>query len=105
MLYSPKTRFYPESSPTLYGENLVYDMKNGNIDEAIKEFNNMLDGFEQSYVDYGREQATQFFMKIHSETLAKTLSIIGRRNLLLDLKQLDPDNNETYKSYLDKMSK
>ena len=68
-----------------------------NIDEAIKEFNNMLDGLEQSYVDYGREQATQFFMKIHSETLAKTFSIIGRRNLLLDLKQLDPDNNETYK--------
>ena len=80
-------------------------MKNGNIDEAIKEFNNMLDGLEQSYVDYGREQAAQFFMKIHSETLAKTFSIIGRRNLLLDLKQLDPDNNETYKIYLDKMSK
>ena len=44
-------------------------------------------------------------MKIHSETLAKTFSIIGKRNLLLDLKQLDPDNNETYKIYLDKMSK
>ena len=77
----------------------------GWLDEAIKEFNNMLDGLEQSYIDYGREQATQFFMKIHSETLAKTFSIIGRRNLLLDLKQLDPDNNKTYKIYLDKMSK
>ena len=80
-------------------------MKNGEIEDATEEFNNMLDGLEQSYLNYGREQATQFFMKINSEILAKTFSIIGRRNLLLDLKQLDPDNNETYKIYLDKMSK
>ena len=44
-------------------------------------------------------------MKIHSETLAKLFSKIGRRNLLADLKQLDPDNNELYQIYLDKMSK
>ena len=77
----------------------------GDIEEAVKEFNNMLDGLEQSYIDFRREQSTQFFMKIHSETLAKIFSKIGRRDLLTDLKQLDPDNNELYQTYLDKMSK
>jgi len=77
----------------------------GNIDEAIKEYKNMLDGLEQSYVDFRREQSTQFFMKIHSEKLAMSFSKLGRRNLLLDLKQLDPDNTEIYQIYLDKMSR
>ena len=77
----------------------------GDIEEAVKEFNNMLDGLEQSYIDFRREQSTQFFMKIHSETLAKIFSKIVRRDLLTDLKQLDPDNNELYQIYLDKMSK
>ena len=77
----------------------------GDIEEAVKEFNNMLDGLEQSYIDFRREQSTQFFMKIHSETLAKIFSKIGRRDLLNDLKQLHPDNNELYQIYLDKMSK
>ena len=77
----------------------------GDIEEAVKEFNNMLDGLEQSYIDFRREQSTQFFMKIHSETLAKIFSKIGRRDLLTDLKKLDPDNNELYQIYLDKMSK
>ena len=77
----------------------------GDIEEAVKEFNNMLDGLEKSYIDFRREQSTQFFMKIHSETLAKIFSKIGRRDLLTDLKQLDPDNNELYQIYLDKMSK
>ena len=77
----------------------------GDIEEAVKEFNNMLDGLEQSYIDFRREQSTQFFMKIHSETLAKIFSKIGRRDLLTDLKQLDPDNNVLYQIYLDKMSK
>ena len=77
----------------------------GDIEEAVKEFNNMLDGLEQSYIDFRREQSTQFFMKIHSEPLAKIFSKIGRRDLLTDLKQLDPDNNELYQIYLDKMSK
>ena len=77
----------------------------GNIDESIKEYNNMLDGLEQSYVEFRREQSTQFFMKIHSEELATIFSKLGRRNLLVDLKQLDPDNNELYQIYLDKMSK
>ena len=65
----------------------------------------MLDYLEKSYTDFGREQSTQYFMKIHSGFLAETFSKLGRRDLLIDLKQLDHDNNELYKFYLDKMPK
>ena len=78
-------------------------LNQGNIEESIKEFNSMLDYLEKSYTDFGREQSTQYFMKIHSGFLAETFSKLGRRNLLIDLKQLDHDNNELYKLYLDKM--
>ena len=80
-------------------------LNEGNIEESIKEFNHMLDYLEKSYTDFGREQSTQYFMKIHSGFLAETFSKLGRRNLLIDLKQLDHDNNELYKLYLDKMPK
>ena len=80
-------------------------LNEGNIEESIKEFNSMLDYLEKSYTDFGREQSTQYFMKIHSGLLAETFSKLGRRDLLIDLKQLDHDNNELYKHYLDKMPK
>ena len=80
-------------------------LNQGNIEESIKEFNSMLDYLEKSYTDFGREQSTQYFMKIHSGFLAETFSKLGRRDLLVDLKQLDHDNNELYKLYLDKMPK
>ena len=80
-------------------------LNEGNIEESIKEFNSMLDYLEKSYTDFGREQSTQYFMKIHSGFLAETFSKLGRRDLLIDLKKLDHDNNELYKLYLDKMPK
>lgn len=80
-------------------------LNEGDIEESIKEFNSMLDYLEKSYSDFGREQSTQYFMKIHSGFLAETFSKLGRRDLLVDLKQLDHDNNELYKLYLDKMPK
>ena len=80
-------------------------LNEGNIEESIKEFKSMLDYLEKSYTDFGREQSTQYFMKIHSGFLAETFSNLGRRDLLIDLKQLDHDNNELYKLYLDKMPK
>ena len=80
-------------------------LNEGNIEESIKEFNHMLDYLGKSYADFGREQSTQYFMKIHSGFLAETFSKLGRRDLLIDLKQLDHDNNKLYKLYLDKMPK
>ena len=78
-------------------------LQEGRIEEGLKELNNMLNGLEKSAIDFGREQSTQYFMKIHSEYLAKTFNKLGRRDLLIDVKQLDHDNRDIYKFYLDKM--
>ena len=82
------------------GKDLLLE---GNIEEGLKELHSMLNGLEKSAVDFGREQSTQYFMKIHSEYLAETFNKFGRRDLLIDIKQLDHDNNDVYKFYLDKM--
>ena len=79
-------------------------MKEANVDEAVKEFKNMLDGLEQTYHDFGREQHTQYFMKVQSENLAQVFSLLGRRDLLQDINELDPDRWELYQAALDKMS-
>ena len=79
-------------------------MKEANVDEAVKEFKNMLDGLEQTYHDFGREQHTQYFMKVQSENLARVFSLLGRRDLLQDINELDPDRWELYQAALDKMS-
>jgi len=79
-------------------------MKEANVDEAVKEFKNMLDGLEQTYHDFGREQHTQYFMKVQSENLAQVFSLLGRRDLLQDINELDPDRRELYQAALDKMS-
>ena len=78
-------------------------LKEGNIEESVNEFKTMLDGLEKSYIDFGREQSTQYFMKIHSDFFAKTFKKLGRKDLLIDIKQLDHDNNDLYDDYLDRM--
>lgn len=78
-------------------------IKEGNINDAINEFNYMLDGLEQSYIDFGREQSTQYFMKVHSENLSKIFYKLNNKKLLIDLKHLNPDNNKIYQLYLDKI--
>ena len=79
-------------------------MKEGDVEGAIKEFENMLDGLEQTYLDFGREQQAQYFMKIQSENLVQVFSSIGQRKLLQDIKELDPDRWELYQTALDSMS-
>ncbi len=79
-------------------------LKEGDVEGAIKEFENMLDGLEQTYLDFGREQQAQYFMKIQSENLVQVFSSIGQRKLLQDIKELDPDRWELYQTALDSMS-
>ena len=78
-------------------------LQEDNIEEGLKELHNMLNGLEKSAIDFGREQSTQYFMKIHSAYLAETFNKFGRRDLLIDVKQLDHDNSDIYKFHLDKM--
>tara|TARA_B100000287_G_scaffold426838_1_gene475418 strand:- start:1561 stop:2409 length:849 start_codon:yes stop_codon:yes gene_type:complete len=77
---------------------------NGNIDEAIEEINLMLDGLQQSYQEIGRDNHTQYFLKTQSKNVANMLTILGQRELLKDMKELDPDRRDLYHSALESIS-
>ena len=79
--------------------------KEGDIEGTLKKINTMLDGIEQSFRDLGRDNHTQFFLKAHSERIAKILTMLGREELLKDMKELDPDRRELYQDALDTISK
>ena len=79
--------------------------KDGDIEGTLKEINTMMDGIEQSFRDLGRDNHTQFFLKAHSGRIAKMLSMLGRKELLKDMKELDPDRRDLYQDALDSISK
>ena len=79
--------------------------KEGDMDGVLEEVNTMLDGLEQSYRDLGRDNYTQYFMKVQSDKVAEILSMLGRTELLKDMKELDPDRRYVYQSALDSISK
>ena len=77
---------------------------NGEIDESIEEINLMLDGLQQSYQEIGRDNHTQYFLKTQSKDIANMLSVLGQRELLKDMKELDPDRRELYHNTLESIS-
>tara|TARA_A100001037_G_C15153643_1_gene641615 strand:- start:4064 stop:4906 length:843 start_codon:yes stop_codon:yes gene_type:complete len=79
--------------------------KDGELEGTITEINNMLDGIEQSYRDLGRDHHTQYFLKVQSGPIARILAMMGRRELLMDMKELDPDRRDFYQEALDSISK
>lgn len=79
--------------------------KSGDMDGFLTEINSMLDGIEQSFRDFGRDNHTQYFLKIQSSKIAKMLSMLGRIELLKDMKELDPDRRELYQEALDTISR
>ena len=79
--------------------------KEGDMDGVLEEVNTMLDGLEQSYRDLGRDNHTQYFMKVQSDKIAEILSMLGRTELLKDMKELDRDRRYVYQSALDSISK
>ncbi len=76
----------------------------GLMDEAITEFQNMIDGLDQVYMEFGRDNYTMFFMKVQAETIADIFAKLGRKELLLDMKELDPDQHDIYQSAIDSIS-
>lgn len=79
--------------------------KDGDMDNTIKELKVMLDGIEQSFRDIGRDNHTQYFLKVQSSKIAKMLSMLGRKEMLKDMKELDPDRRDVYQAELDSISK
>ena len=79
--------------------------KEGDMDGVLEEVNTMLDGLEQSYRDLGRDNHTQYFLKVQSNKITEILSMLGRTELLKDMKELDPDRRDVYQSALDSISR
>ena len=78
--------------------------KDGDMDGVIEELNTMLDGLAQSYRELGRDNNTQYFMKVNSDKIAKMLSMLGQKEFLKDMKELDPDRRDIYQSALSSIS-
>ena len=78
--------------------------KDGDMDGVIQELNTMLDGLAQSYRELGRDNYTQYFMKVNSDKIAKMLSMLGQKEFLKDMKELDPDRRDIYQSALSSIS-
>ena len=79
--------------------------KDGQMDLVLEEMGSVIEGLDQSYRDIGRDNHTQYFLKVHSEKIAKFLSMLGQKELLKDMKELDPDRREIYQSALGSISK
>ena len=80
-------------------------IKEGDIEGALSELTQVLDGIEKSYNDVGRDHNTQYFLSVQSGLIAKTLSQMGQKEMLKDMKELDPDRREIYHDALDLISK
>jgi len=78
--------------------------KDGDMDGVIQELNTLLDGLAQSYRELGRDNYTQYFMKVNSDKIAKMLSMLGQKEFLKDMKELDPDRRDIYQSALSSIS-
>ena len=79
--------------------------KDGQMDLVLEEMSSVIDGLDQSYREIGRDNHTQYFLKVHSGKIAKILSMLGQKELLKDMKELDPDRREIYQSALETISK
>ena len=60
-------------------------MKEGNIRDAINEFNNMLDGLEQSYIDFGERTVYTILYESTFWKSFKNIFKINNKKLLIDL--------------------
>ena len=76
----------------------------GEPDRAVDEFNNMISGLDEVYDRYPRERYTLYFLNNHSKSLANSLSILGLKEILYTLKELDTDNEEIYEEALEEIS-
>ena len=79
--------------------------KEGDMEGTLEELDNMLDGIDQSFKDIGRDNNTQYFLKVYSDEIIMIMAMLGRREMLKDMRELDPDRRETYQTALDSISK
>ncbi len=83
-----------------YGRDLF---AHGEPERAIKQFTDLIHGLDKVFMEYGREHYTSLFMQAHAREIAHILGVLGQKELLQDLLELDPDNEEDYNEALEKI--
>ena len=83
-----------------YGQELF---QNGRLDEALVQFQDVIKGLDMVYEKTGREYHTSLFMQAHVGELSGMLAMLGQKDLLRDLVELDPDNEQIYQAALESL--
>ena len=84
---------------------IAYELfEQGDVDGALQELEIMLNGLDESYRDVGRDNSTQYFLKVKSDEIAEILTFLNKKELLKDMRELDPDRRDLYQSFLDTIS-
>lgn len=78
---------------------------NGNIEESLRELQTMMSGLEEVNQVTPREHNTLYFLKTQAEPLTEILTILNRKEMLLDMIYFDSDNEEIYRSGLETISR
>ena len=84
-----------------YGLELFED---GEIEESIMQFKNMIAGIDEVYDRIPREHYTLYFLKSHAKELTQILQILRQTNTIEDLIELDPSNKSIYSDGLKDIS-
>ena len=76
-----------------YGLELFED---GEIEESIKQFKEMMAGIDEVYDRMPREHYTLYFLKSHATEITQILQILRQTTMIEDLIELDPSNKDIY---------
>ena len=70
--------------------------RNGEIEESIKQFKEMMAGIDEVYDRIPREHYTLYFLKSHATEITQILQILRQNAMIEDLIELDPSNKDIY---------
>lgn len=70
--------------------------ENGEIEESIKKFKEMMAGIDEVYDRIPREHYTLYFLKSHATEITQILQILRQTTMIEDLIELDPSNKDIY---------
>jgi hypothetical protein len=70
--------------------------KDGEIEESIKQFKEMMAGIDEVYDRMPREHYTLYFLKSHATEITQILQILRQTTMIEDLIELDPSNKDIY---------
>ena len=79
---------------------LSYELfDNGNIDECLLALQEVIKNLDEIFNNYSQENYTNMFMKYHGPKIGEIMEKLGRKEMLLELQDLDPQRMDIYKDF------